>query len=425
MGIDEMPFTISHPPSNIAIVGAGLGGLALALFLRKAKPSLTLSIYEVRPRDATDGGFLALAPNALHVLNQLGPYEILLPHGFAYDEITFYSARNLSRLGSVLNGSREKYVYPALRIPRHIVRQTLMNAVQDAGINIKFETKIKSVEDGDDKGQASLVLSSGKVESHDLIVGADGIHSRIRQLISDVEPTFAGQVGVGGGQIKREDVVIDLKLPAMFMGKTNSFAMMPTTADGQTVSCFATIEMEERTREGWAAFAADKQGLKQRLVERHCGSDAEWPKAVQDACQQSRAESMAIWPFFNAPVLESWTTPSARVILIGDAAHTMPPTGGQGAAQAFEDASSLARVICAVEDAGDLRSELQEWQQRRQERVRQVKAFTSKSGDIRRASPTMLQQIVKEWAIWAYMWLKGKDAGLGWVYAHKESGPVP
>jgi len=113
------------------------------------------------------------------------------------------------------------------------------------------------------------------------------------------------------------------------------------------------------------------------------------------------------------------------VILIGDAAHAMPPTGGQGAAQAFEDASSLARVICAVEDAGDLRSELQEWQQRRQERVRQVKAFTSKSGDIRRASPTMLQQIVKEWAIWAYMWLKGKEAGLGWVYAHKESGPVP
>jgi 2-polyprenyl-6-methoxyphenol hydroxylase-like FAD-dependent oxidoreductase len=413
----------SPKPRNIAIVGAGLGGLALALFLHRSNPSLSLTILELRPQSATDGGFLALAPNALHVLNQLGLYESLLPHGYAYEELRFYSARNLSVLGRFLNGSREKFGYPALRIERHTVRQTLIKAVLASGIPIRFETKVTSVRENLSNHSVSLELANGSEESYDLVIGADGIHSRIRQLISTVQPTYSGQVGLGGGKIPRSSIDPDIYLPAMFMGKSNGFAIMPTTADGATVSCFATLEMEPRLREEWADVGRDKEGLKEMLVEKHCGEGSEWPEVIQRACREGKVESFAIWPFFNAPVLESWSTPSARVVLLGDAAHAMPPTGGQGAAQALEDAASLARSIIASSGSSSLQENIQTWQAERQERVRKIKAFTSKGGDMRKASASTLQQIVKEWAIWLWMWWVGKEGGLGWAYEHREEGP--
>jgi 2-polyprenyl-6-methoxyphenol hydroxylase-like FAD-dependent oxidoreductase len=408
----------SSTPKNIAIVGAGLGGLALSLFLRNASPILSITILELRRQDAKDGGYLALAPNALYVLDQLGLYEQLLPRGCAYEDFRFYSARNLSVLGDFLNGSKEKFGYPALRIERHIVRQTLLRAVMDAGIPVRSETKVTSVSES--SSQVSLVLNNDKEEKYDVVIGADGIHSRIRQLISKVDPTYSGQVGLGGGRVPRSSLDADLHLPAMFIGRSNGFGMMPTTSDHQTISCFATLEMPARSREEWAELAKDKEGLKRMLVEKHCGPNSEWPQVVQRACREGKVDSFAIWPFFHAPVLDSWSTPSARVILIGDAAHAMPPTGGQGAAQALEDAASLARTLTSGFSS---ESSIQAWQRERRERVKKIKAFTSKGGDMRKSSASTLQQVVKEWAIWLWMWWIGKEGGLGWVYEHKEKGP--
>ncbi|ETN39506.1 uncharacterized protein HMPREF1541_05732 [Cyphellophora europaea CBS 101466] len=413
-------------PTRIAIIGAGLAGLSLALFLHRL-PHTTVTILEARPSTAPDGGYLALAPNALHVLDQLGLYETLLPHGCAYEELTMYSARTLAPLAGVLNGSYALYGYPALRIERHVVRRTLVQAVQGVGIKVGFGVKVVGVRE-EGRAVKVVVLAAGEnkeqEQEFDVVVGADGIHSRVRRLISSVEPTFSGMGGVGGGRLRRSQIGDDLRLPCLLMGKANSFMMMPTAADGQTVSCFATVEMEARSREGWAQAGEDKAGLKKMLVDRHCGEGSEWPDVVQQACRESEAESLTIWPFFNAPVLESWTTKSSRVILVGDAAHAMPPTGGQGAGQAFEDVASLATVFATCSADGDSFDEgVRAWQTRRQERVRKIKAFTSTNADMRRASPSSFQQILREWLVWAVLLWKGKDAGLGWIYSHREEGP--
>lgn len=414
----------SSPRNNIGIVGAGLGGLALALFLHKAQPNLNLTVLEARPQDATDGGYLALAPNALYILDQLDLYHTLLPQGCAYEDIHFYSARNLSSIGVFANGSYDRFGYPALRIERHIVRQTLLEAVKKAGIDVRYNTKVKSVAEVEGK-HIELTLGDNEVQKFDIIVGADGIHSRVRQLISTMEPTFSGQMGIGGGKLDRKLLDSGIIPPCMFMGKSSAFAMMPVTADAQTISCFATVESEPHTRDEWAKIGQDKEYLKKRLVDRHCGPNSEWPEVVQTACRDSKTESLTIWPFFHAPVLESWTTSSSRVILIGDAAHAMPPTGGQGAAQAFEDAASLSKALVNSMSADEAayREALTSWEAKRQKRCADIKAFTAKGGDMRRASSSVLQQILKEWAIWLYMWWVGRDGGIGWVYAHKEVGP--
>lgn len=408
------------PPQRIAVVGAGPAGLSLALFLQRALPTTTqLTILEARERSAADGGYLALAPNALHVLDQLNLYERLLPQGCAYEEIRLYSARNFGVIGTVLNGSREKYGYPALRISRHTVRQTLLEEVLGKGLQIRFGTKVMKVEETGNV--VKLNLGEAGVEEFDVVIGADGIHSRVRQLISGKEPTFSGQVGVGGGGLQRDVVGEDLHLPCMLLGKTNGFMIMPTTADGQSLSCFATVEMEPRSREGWAAMGEDKEGLKRVLVDGHCGPDTEWPEIVKKVCREGKAETLTVWPHFHAPALETWMTSSSRVILMGDAAHAMPPTGGQGAAQAFEDAASLACVFAQSADGDAFGRNVKSWQEVRLERCRKIKAFTAKGGEMRRSTPSAFQQIVKEWAMW--LWMLCNDGGFSWVYAHQEQGP--
>ncbi|KAJ9660232.1 hypothetical protein H2198_002738, partial [Neophaeococcomyces mojaviensis] len=84
---------LTKPQPSIAIVGAGLGGLALALSLRRAIVASQITVFELRSRQAHDGGYLALAPNALYQLDQLGLYQTLLPWGCAYEELNFFSGR--------------------------------------------------------------------------------------------------------------------------------------------------------------------------------------------------------------------------------------------------------------------------------------------------------------------------------------------
>ena len=141
--------------------------------------------------------------------------------------------------------------------------------------------------------------------------------------------------------------------------------------------------------------------------------------------------------YYKVPALASYTSPSRRVILIGDAAHALPPTGGQGAAMAFEDAATLARALAlsftsdsrAVNQSVKTSSEDQQslfngeyiskWQAHRQERIAKIAAFTAKGGDMRKHTSSTLQQVLKEWMTWLYFWYIGTEGGMAWIYKYK------
>ena len=115
------------------------------------------------------------------------------------------------------------------------------------------------------------------------------------------------------------------------------------------------------------------------------------------------------------PRLDSWVSQHDRVIIIGDAAHAIPPSGGQGAVMAFEDAETLAYALSKpVEGRPEM---LQKWQTHRLERVDRITEFTARSGNSRKTWSPMIQW-VKEWMIMGTFYFMSNLNWSAWIYEY-------
>ncbi|KIY01055.1 uncharacterized protein Z520_03721 [Fonsecaea multimorphosa CBS 102226] len=407
---------------KVIIIGSGLAGPAMALALHRH--GISCKVFDLRDEAAFDGGFVALAPNALRALDRIGVYDRVRTQGWNYEEFRFLSSRNLSRIATVLNGSVDKYGYKAVRVSRGIVRQTLVDALRQRDIELHLDSKCVQIQETD-HDTVIATFEDGRTEEADFLVGADGIHSRVRRHLEPTAvPTFSGQLGVGGSLARtklQQQPGREMYMPCLILGKLNSFMFMPCTYTGDRVSCFATVEAGDRSREEWATLQNDEQALYKMLQSHH--ENETWPEIVRVASQGVDMSSLSLWPYYKVPELTSWSSASSRVMVIGDAAHAMPPTGGQGAAMAFEDALTLADTLALLlpdkkESQRHQDHLLEQWQTLRKDRVKKILAFTSKGGDMRKSSPSTLQQIVKEWVMWAYFLFIGEDAGLSWIYEY-------
>ncbi|EXJ58952.1 hypothetical protein A1O7_06383 [Cladophialophora yegresii CBS 114405] len=412
---------------KVIIIGTGLAGPALALALHKH--NISCAIFELRDKTAVEGGFVALAPNALRALDRIGVYDRVAKQGWNYEAFEFLSSRNLSHIGTILNGSHDRYGYKALRVSRGIVRQTLVEALGEQGIPVHYNARCVAIQETA-RGTVVATFADGRTEEADFLVGADGIHSRVRaHLDPTAVPTFSGQLGVGGSlpRSRLGTACHNVYMPCLILGKLNSFMFMPCTYTGDRIGCFATVEGEDRSREDWHKLQNDKTALYATLQKYH--ETERWPGLVHAASQNIDVETLTLWPYYTVPELSSWSSKSGRVIVIGDAAHAMPPTGGQGAAMAFEDALTLADALSAlktktkeIDSAARETHALTQWQAARRERIRKILAFTSKGGDMRKRSVGTLQQLVKEWLMWAYFLWVGDEGGLSWIYEY-DTGP--
>lgn len=421
---------------QVAIIGGGLGGLLLALSLHKR--NISTAIYEARSEDdAHLGGSIALGPNALRTLDRVGIYEALCVRGFVYEK--FYVANGRGQtLDYVFHGSNALYNFPALRIKRAILREELLHHVKRAGIPIYWNKKCVHVTDSDltaATGAATAEFSDGDRVSADFVIGADGIHSRVRPFVAPNvgNPVFDGLIGISGSIHSDEMLGVGesfqeksgIQLPCLLFGANGTIGILPSSADGKDIGWFANVEAEDRSREEWARFGSDGQGMKDVILHKFFNGDRadQWPEMVRQLILQTPPEALANWPFYKLPHLDRWSSPSKRVIVIGDAAHAMPPTGGQGSAMAFEDADTLSHVLARVYSPGfnqatDLSDLIAKWEHHRQERVVKITKYTSQNGKMRKSSRYVCEQMAKEWMIWAALKVKGPQAGNGWIFSY-------
>lgn len=276
------------------IIGSGLGGPVLALALQRL--DISCKIFEQRDDGALDGGNIALAPNALRVLDRVGAYERIAKQGWSFEEFHILSSRNLSHIGTMLNGSQQRYGYEALRISRRIIRRTLLDILRERGIELCHNSKLVDVQETD-RSTVIATFANGHTEEADFLIGADGIHSRVRRYLDpEATPRFSGQMGVGGTlpKSKLPKSSRDMPMPCLILGKLNSFMFFPCSLSGDEIGFSSTVESKDRTREEWTQLQNDKEALYKSLQSHH--ENERWPEVVHVASREVGMSTLSLWP---------------------------------------------------------------------------------------------------------------------------------
>ena len=349
-----------------------------------------------------------LSPNALRILDSLGLYKRLSSQGYNFESISFKNNEQVTTDLYYL-GDENLYEYKALRIYRQILLTELRNMVNDCKIPIVYGQKFSHVV-SDSKDSVVFAFTSGWTQSADLLVGADGIHSSVRKYIAPgTVPKYSGQVAITCAIQKSKlkfPEGIDYPMPVAIHGKKGAFVMAPQDVDGEEVLAGTQRAYPEQDRAGWDALVADKQGL----LALFRTNMEDWPMIVQSALDNVPTDTLTIWPYYVMPKLERWYSPGKRVIILGDAAHAIPPTAGQGASQGFEDSFTLAALLARLSRKIPLDNALTYWNQMRQGRVDKVIALTLQLNN------TRLPQAERKALMKSQTWQSGDAGELAWLY---------
>lgn len=341
---------------SICIVGAGVAGLTAATAL--AQRGARVTVHERAPALAEVGAGLQVSPNALRVLDALGlgPEfdRISAPsHGV---ELRDSVGRLVIRLDLARFRPRDRFRL----VHRARLIQLLADAAQRAGAQIRLGHQVDDLPDAD------------------LVIGADGVKSRIRPLLNGAKtPFFTGQTAWRALIPAEPDAA---PVAQVFMGPGRHLVSYPLAQGLRNL--VAVVERPDWQDEGWSQ-PGDPDQLRASFA-RFGGPVADWLDRVQQ---------VSLWGLFRHPVAAHWQRPRGdgpALVLIGDAAHPTLPFMAQGAVMAIEDGWILAACLGAGDLAAkDLGPALDRFQTLRQPRcTRIVKAANGNARNYHLKGPT-------------------------------------
>jgi 2-polyprenyl-6-methoxyphenol hydroxylase-like FAD-dependent oxidoreductase len=345
---------------KVLIIGAGIGGLTATLALRQA--GFDVQVFEAVPEIKVVGAGLAIWSNALHALRQIGQADAVRAVGMpaASRVIRAVSGEVLTKVQVDQIGAGEDE--PLLHLHRGDLQGVLMKAVGAATI----QTGARCIDFRQDETGVWARFADDREIEGDLLVGADGVHSVIRQkLFSTARLRLVGQVSWRG--LARID---DKRLAAGEAGETwgvgQRIGLIPMRHGG--VYWFLTMNVSPSAEVQNTALE-----MKQHMQELVRG----WHEPIPSMIQATEAQTIIRTDLNELEPLERWHR--GRVVLLGDAAHAMTPNLGQGACQAIEDAVTLGQCLQAVEDVD---TALDLYEKKRVERVGQVVADSRRFGEV-------------------------------------------
>ena len=354
------------------------------------------------------GGGVLLSPNALRVLDTLGVYDRIRAKAYHFETFEFKDGDDKTT-DIYYFGSEKLYGYQAVRIMRRFLIDELKAMVTENGIKIVYDAKLtKVVSESADEVNFEI---QDKPHSASLLIGADGIHSSVRKFFDPVRPVYSGITGTST-VIPRSQLRIPTGyyLPATVIASAGAFFLIPQEVDGSQVLIGTQGRFPEKDKEGWEALAADKEELLRMMRK-----DADvWPDIVKSGLENAVVKDMFVWPFYFIPKLSNWASSGSRVAIVGDAAHAIPPTAGQGVNQAFEDVYMLANLLSKLSPEIPLSNALKFWQTYRQGRVEKVLELTH-AMNARRLPPAE-QAKLPPGSIWQNDVTKGDGEQLRWLY---------
>ena len=254
------------------------------------------TIYEARPESVEDEGTITLTANSSRILDGLGLYESIRTEGGNFEDITLVNPR-WQKLGQLEMGSIKLYGYAAIRLPRQVLRNVALRKAAENGTKIRYEHRCLSIVEDTERGSVKVAFANGLTASADLVVGADGSYSVVRQHIfpDTALPEYVGLCNLSG-TLDREDLSIsdeELKCPSSSFGPNSFFALMPMKGP-KKVAYLSSFNLPDMGKEGWKKITTQPVE-RRRLMEEHFCRDP-WPQWLQDALKKLPDEEIRSWP---------------------------------------------------------------------------------------------------------------------------------
>jgi 2-polyprenyl-6-methoxyphenol hydroxylase-like FAD-dependent oxidoreductase len=337
---------------RVAIAGAGIAGLASAILL--AEDGVEVDVYEVKPELSALGSGITLQGNALRSFGRLGIWEEVQQRCWSSDLLGLRApgpdAAVIAVIPDAKTGGPD---FPAAAgMYRPDLAQIMLDRATALGARVHYGTEVDALTQ--DADGVDLSLSDGTTDRVDLLIGADGLNSGVRTMIGiDVTPEPTG-MGIWRAFVPRPKEITHTDL--YYGGPMYIAGYCPTSED----MMYAYLVEDKQDRTG----VSPEQAVEiMREASRAYGGP--WEQIRESLGADSRVN----YTWFTAHLIEGpWNR--GRVVLVGDAAHSCPPTIAQGGAQAAEDALVLCDILARASVVDD--AVWEEFTRRRLDRARTI-----------------------------------------------------
>ncbi|WP_341487648.1 FAD-dependent monooxygenase [Pararhizobium sp. A13] len=342
---------------TIAIIGAGLGGAAAGALLQHA--GFNVQIFEQAPSFSRLGAGIHMGPNVLKIFQRIGMDQKLI-------DISSTPAYWFSR-----NGLTGEYLS---RIPLEgygatycTVHRGDLSALQMDTMTpgtVQFNKRLTRLEDNG--SDVYLEFQDGTSARAAIVIGADGINSRVRETLLGVErPNYSGWVGhramISADKLKKFDLTFEDCVK--WWGPDRHMMVYYTTSKRDEYYYVTGVP-----HAAWEFDGAFVQSSREEMSEAFAGYHPVISALIE------ATDEVTKWPLFNRNPLPLWS--EGRMVLLGDACHPMKPHMAQGAAMAIEDAAMLARCLKET-GAGDYATAFRLYEAHRRDRATQVQTVSN------------------------------------------------
>lgn len=376
------------------IIGAGIGGLCTAIELQRI--GWKVSIWDKANSLTGLGAGIILAPNAMFVLEKLGVANDIRNQGSKVDKAVILSWDGKEIMCLPTDTQAQRYGTHSYLIQRGALQSILLERLHK---ETNLHTQKELLQFSESEHKVTALSKDGSTEVADLLIGADGLHSKVRELLFGPQPLrYSGYTALRGiCTLENKGLIDDHGGGFEAWGKGKRFGF---TKIGEGKYFWFTAINAPKNKE------IPKLERKNKALHLLNG----WCDPIKAIIQATHTNDILHHDIFDRAPLSNWS--SNRVTLLGDAAHPMLPNLGQGGAQAMEDAFVLTQ---SLNSTTDISKALKEYEKKRVPRTTKVVKQSRRMGRlvqlenplILKARNTMLKRLPTNLFINRMHWVVG------------------